>query len=86
MKSVEGITLKDVQAVYGGPEGDLWELVMGEQIPIGGFTSSIDLAEKAGIKSGDRGIDLCCCNGGACDFWFGLRMFLPCMEWTPRQE
>ena len=68
MKSVKGITLKDVQAVYGGPEGDLWELVMGEQIHIGGFTSSMDLAQKAGIKSGDRGIDLCCCNGAGMRF------------------
>ena len=63
MKSMDGITLKDVQAVYGGPEGDLWELVMGEQVHIGGFVSSMDLADKAGIKAGARGVDLCCCNG-----------------------
>jgi hypothetical protein len=64
MKSIEKIGLKDVQAVYGGPEGDLWELVMGQQIHIGGFVSSMDLAEKAGIKEGMKGVDLCCCNGG----------------------
>jgi SAM-dependent methyltransferase len=68
MKVMEGITLKDVQAVYGGPEGDLWELVMGEQIHIGGFVSSMDLADKAGIKSGARGVDLCCCNGAGMRF------------------
>jgi SAM-dependent methyltransferase len=68
MKSVEGITLKDVQAVYSGPEGDLWELVMGEQIHIGGFPSSMDLAERAGIKAGDRGVDLCCCSGAGMRF------------------
>ena len=68
MKSAEGITLKDVQAVYSGPEGDLWELIMGEQIHIGGFTSSMDLAERAGIKAGDQGVDLCCCNGAGMRF------------------
>ncbi len=52
MKTMHGITLKDVQAVYSGAEGDLWELVMGERIHIGGFASSMDLADKAGIKPG----------------------------------
>jgi SAM-dependent methyltransferase len=68
MKTMEGISLKDVQAVYGGPEGDLWELIMGEQIHIGGFASSMDLADKAGIKPGSRGVDLCCCNGAGMRF------------------
>ena len=44
MKTIKGIGLENVQAVYGGPEGNLWELVMGEQIHIGGFQSSMDLA------------------------------------------
>lgn len=60
--------LDDVQAVYGGAEGDLWELIMGEQIHIGGFQSSMDLAEKAGIAAGTSGIDLCCCNGAGMRF------------------
>jgi len=68
MKSKSGIGLKDVQAVYGGPEGDLWELVMGQQIHIGGFASSMDLAEKAGIGAGASGVDLCCCNGAGMRF------------------
>ena len=67
MKGIERIGLKDVQAVYSGPEGQLWELIMGEQIHIGGFVSSMDLAEKANIGSGMKGVDLCCCNGaGMC--------------------
>ncbi len=37
MKSATPVGLKDVQAVYSGPEGQLWELVMGQQIHIGGF-------------------------------------------------
>lgn len=68
MKSIKGIGLKDVQAVYGGAEGELWELVMGEQIHIGGFKSSMDLAEKAGIGKGMKGVDLCCCNGAGMRF------------------
>jgi SAM-dependent methyltransferase len=68
MKSIEEIGLKDVQAVYSGPEGDLWELIMGEQIHIGGFSSSMALAGKAGIGGGMSGIDLCCCNGAGMRF------------------
>ena len=49
MKTIKNIGLENVQAVYDGPEGDLWELVMGEQIHIGGFQSSMDLAKRAGI-------------------------------------
>jgi len=73
MKSKSGIGLKDVQAVYGGPEGDLWELVMGQQIHIGGFKSSMDLAEKAGISPGMTGVDLCCCNGAGMRFLVRFR-------------
>jgi len=68
MKSKKGIGLKDVQAVYGGAEGDLWELVMGEQIHIGGFASSMDLATRAGIGEGMSGVDFCCCNGAGMRF------------------
>lgn len=73
MKSNAGINLNDVQAVYGGPEGDLWELVMGQQIHIGGFVSSMDLAEKAGIGPGMTGVDLCCCNGAGMRFLVRFR-------------
>jgi SAM-dependent methyltransferase len=68
-----GIGLADVQQVYGGPEGDLWELVMGHQIHIGGFVSSMDLASKAGIAAGARGVDLCCCNGAGMRFLLRFR-------------
>jgi len=68
MKVKEGIGLQDVQAVYSGPEGDLWELLMGEQIHIGGFASSMDLAERAGIAPGSKGVDLCCCTGAGMRF------------------
>ncbi|MEN6576221.1 MAG: methyltransferase domain-containing protein [Phycisphaerales bacterium] len=73
MKSVSGIGLKDVQGVYSGPEGRLWELVMGEQVHIGGLTSSMDLAEQAGIGAGMKGVDLCCCNGAGMRFLVRFR-------------
>jgi hypothetical protein len=73
MKSVPGIGLADVQAVYSGPEGRLWELIMGEQIHMGGFTSSMDLAETAQIGAGTKGVDLCCCNGAGMRFLVRFR-------------
>jgi ubiquinone/menaquinone biosynthesis C-methylase UbiE len=73
MKTLDRIQLKDVQAVYSGPEGDLWELIMGEQIHIGGFQSSQQLADRAGIGAGMRGVDLCCCNGAGMRFLVRFR-------------
>lgn len=58
-----GVSLDTVRAVYSGAEGDLWELLMGQQIHIGGMQSSLELAQQAGIGAGQRGVDLCCCNG-----------------------
>ncbi|MFH1861401.1 MAG: methyltransferase domain-containing protein [bacterium] len=62
------ISLKDVNQVYDGPEGVLWELIMGEQIHVGGFTSSKALADQAGIQKGWRGLDLCSALGAGCRF------------------
>jgi SAM-dependent methyltransferase len=73
MKSIINIGLSEVQAVYSGPEGKLWELIMGEQIHIGGFVSSMALAEKAGIGAGMKGVDLCCCNGAGMRFLVHFR-------------
>jgi ubiquinone/menaquinone biosynthesis C-methylase UbiE len=73
MQTLAGVGLTDVQAVYEGAEGDLWELVMGEQIHIGGLTSSMDLAERAGIREGSTGVDLCCCNGAGMRFLVRFR-------------
>jgi SAM-dependent methyltransferase len=68
MKQVEGIGLADVQAVYGGVEGQLWEQVMGEQIHIGGLVSSRDLASRAGVTGKTSGVDLNCCTGAGMKF------------------
>lgn len=73
MKRMENIGLSDVQGVYSGPEGTLWEMIMGEQIHIGGFASSMDLAEKAGVGQGMDGIDLCCCTGAGMRFLVRFR-------------
>jgi len=73
MKSIDGIGLGDVTATYDGPEGDLWELIMGQQIHIGGFQSSMDLAARAGIGTGQHGVDLCCCNGAGMRFLVRFR-------------
>jgi len=73
MKSIENIGLGDVQAVYDGAEGDLWELLMGHQIHIGGLKSSMDLSERAEIGAGQKGVDLCCCNGAGMRFLVRFR-------------
>lgn len=67
------IQLSDVQAVYSGPERLLWELLMGQQIHIGGLRSSMALADAAGIEPGATGVDLCCCTGAGMRFLVRLR-------------
>lgn len=73
MRSASQIHLRDVQAVYSGAEGRLWELLMGEQIHLGGLRSSQDLAERAGIREGWRGVDLCCASGAGMRFLLRFR-------------
>ena len=68
MKAIKGVGLSDVKAIYDGPVGDLWELVMGQQIHIGGFASSMELAKAANVGPGQFGIDLCCCSGAGMRF------------------
>ena len=63
MKSINGVGLAEVTSLYGSAQGDFMQLIFGQQIHIGGMKASIELAERAGIGSGLRGIDLCCCNG-----------------------
>ena len=64
MKSINGVGLNEVTSVYGGPQGDLFALLMGQQLHVGGMNGSIDLGERAEIGAGVRGIDLCCGTGG----------------------
>ena len=67
------IQLSDVQAVYSGPEWHLWELLMGQQIHLGGLKSSMALADAAGIAAGTSGVDLCCCTGAGMRFLLRFR-------------
>jgi ubiquinone/menaquinone biosynthesis C-methylase UbiE len=73
MKTASQVHLSDVQAVYSGPEGRLWELLMGEQIHLGGFQSSMDLSERADIDEGQTGVDLCCASGAGMRFLVRFR-------------
>jgi ubiquinone/menaquinone biosynthesis C-methylase UbiE len=73
MNTAPNIHLSQVQAVYAGAEGRLWELLMGEQIHIGGLQSSADLAGRAGIHAGSQGVDLCCCTGAGMRFLLRFR-------------
>lgn len=73
MKSTADIRQEEVTAVYNGPEATLWELLMGQQIHIGGFKASMDLAERAGIGVGLNGVDLCCCSGAGMRFLVRFR-------------
>jgi SAM-dependent methyltransferase len=58
-------TSADVRGAYDGLEGRLYELMMGELLHVGGLTSSLELAERAGITRDSRGVDLCCGNGAS---------------------
>jgi len=73
MISISGVTLHDVQDIYNGAVGVLWELLMGEQIHIGGLQSSDDLAGRAGIGAGMSGVDLCCCTGAGMRYLLMMR-------------
>jgi ubiquinone/menaquinone biosynthesis C-methylase UbiE len=73
MKKTDRIHLADVQAVYSGAEGRLWELLMGEQIHLGGLHSSMELAERAEIGEGQTGVDLCCASGAGMRFLVRFR-------------
>jgi ubiquinone/menaquinone biosynthesis C-methylase UbiE len=63
-----GMSLANVRGVYSGPEGKLWELIMGEQIHVGGWSQSRILAETAGIRKGQKVLDLCSALGAGLRF------------------
>ena len=61
------VSVDDVSAVYAGPGGKLWELLMGEEIHVGGAEQTEYLAQKAGIDGSDKSLtllDLCSALGG----------------------
>jgi len=57
-------TIGDVNDVYSGPVGILWEMLMGEQIHVGGEKETENLAAKAHIKKDSKVLDVCSALGG----------------------
>jgi ubiquinone/menaquinone biosynthesis C-methylase UbiE len=57
-------TIGDVNEIYEGPVGQLWEVLMGEEIHVGGEKETDILAEKAGIKKSSSVLDVCSALGG----------------------
>ena len=56
--------LTDINAVYEGPVGVLWEMLMGEEIHVGGEAETEVLADKAGLSSETVLLDVCSALGG----------------------
>jgi len=57
-------TIADVNEVYEGPVGQLWEMLMGEEIHVGGGRETEILAEKTGINRETSVLDVCSALGG----------------------
>jgi hypothetical protein len=53
-----------VAKCYRGPDQSVWELVMGKQIDIGGASSTLELAQRAQVGPGMKGVELNSNNGG----------------------
>ena len=58
------VGIENVNEVYDGPGGILWEMLMGEEIHVGGTAETDILAEKAGINAKSRVLDVCSALGG----------------------
>ena len=63
MKKLD-FNIADVNEIYSGPVGILWEMLMGEQIHVGGEDETSILAEKAGIRKDQIVLDVCSALGG----------------------
>jgi len=56
--------IENVNEVYDGPGGILWEMLMGEQIHVGGADETDILAQKAGVSASSHILDVCSALGG----------------------
>jgi ubiquinone/menaquinone biosynthesis C-methylase UbiE len=63
-----GATVGDVSAAYNGAIGQIWELLMGDFIHVGGLDESKVLAEKAGVRKDSYVLDVCSALGGPARF------------------
>ncbi|VVB90276.1 Putative arsenite methyltransferase [uncultured archaeon] len=57
-------SIADVNEVYEGPVGVLWEILMGEQIHVGGDKQTDIMAKKAGVNKNTSVLDVCSALGG----------------------
>lgn len=64
MKNHIDISIAEVSEAYSGSVGALWEMVMGEEIHIGGSVATRELAALAVIQKGCRVLDICSALGG----------------------
>ncbi|MFW9895523.1 MAG: class I SAM-dependent methyltransferase [Candidatus Thorarchaeota archaeon] len=66
MKKKYDFSVWDVSEVYAGPGGKLWELLMGEEIHVGGAEQTDILAKKIGLDNKDDIylLDICSALGG----------------------
>jgi len=64
MKNHIDISIAEVSEAYAGQVGVLWEMVMGEEIHIGGTMATRELAAMAGIQKDSRVLDICSALGG----------------------
>ena len=58
------VGVDSVIEVYAGPGGVLWEMLMGEEIHVGGARDTDALARQAGITSSSKVLDVCSALGG----------------------
>jgi SAM-dependent methyltransferase len=65
-KKTYDFSVWDVSEVYAGPGGKLWELLMGEQIHVGGADQTDFLAKKVGLDKNKETylLDICSALGG----------------------
>jgi SAM-dependent methyltransferase len=64
MNNGRNISIGDISDAYTGAVGTLWEMVMGEEIHIGGSPATRELASMAGIGKESRVLDICSALGG----------------------
>lgn len=58
------VSIDDVINAYSGPVGTLWELLMGEEIHVGGAEDTDILARLAGFRNHIHVLDICSALGG----------------------
>jgi ubiquinone/menaquinone biosynthesis C-methylase UbiE len=64
MKKPIDISIAEVSEAYAGPVGTLWEMLMGEEIHIGGKVATRELAALVRITKDARVLDICSALGG----------------------